>query len=157
MNNLAIMELTVKDAMTIHPLTVGPLTTIDKAKFIFEENKIHHLPIVDDDGILLGIISNSDVLLLIDWAVRHNQESAIRESNWLLRSQTASELCTKKVVAVYPDETLHNCYEIFKQKEIRALPVINGNSKLVGIITPLDIVTLFFKSKNKLYENSSTL
>jgi predicted transcriptional regulator len=67
----------------------------------------------------------------------------------LLRSQTANEFCTNNVVAVYAEETLYNCYEIFKQKEIRALPVIDGNSKLIGIITPLDIAAIFFKLNKK--------
>jgi predicted transcriptional regulator len=83
----------------------------------------------------------------MDWATKYRQEAAVRESNWLLRSQTANDLATKKLVAIHPEDTLINCYEIFKQKEIRALPVIDHLGKLVGIITPLDILNQVFKNK----------
>lgn len=142
-----LKHLKVKHAMTLHPFTVGPNTTVDKVKEIFEKEKIHHLPIVDDQGILLGITSYSDVMLLMDWATRFNQESALKKSALLLKSQIANDISAKKVVAILPDDTLQNCYEIFKQKEIRALPVITAEGFLVGIITPLDILILIFQNK----------
>jgi acetoin utilization protein AcuB len=144
----SLSHMHVKEAMTKKPITISPLTTIEKAKFIFDENKIHHLPIVDKEGVLTGIISYSDVLLLMNWGVKYNIDTAIKESNLLLRSQTASDLSSKKIVAVYPEDNLINCYEIFKQKEIRALPVIDHLGKLVGIITPLDIIKILFNNKN---------
>jgi CBS domain-containing protein len=142
MKSTPIKNLQVKEVMTIRPMTVLPHDTVDKVKDIFDTYLIHHIPVVDEDEKLLGIISHSDLDILLHWSTRLKLPVSDTYNDKLLHSTTAIELCSTHIMAVKPEDTLSDCFEIFKQNAFRSLPVINGEGKLIGIITPYDIMTI---------------
>ena len=52
----------VKDRMTPNPITVTPTTSFPEAFRIIKENKIHHLPVMDEDGKLVGVVTQTDMM-----------------------------------------------------------------------------------------------
>ena len=137
-----IRNMTVEQVMTHKPITVLPNTPLDKVKEIFEKNLIHHIPVVDEDDAILGIISNSDLDLLLHWGTKLNLPSSNIFNEKMIRSTTAIEICSTHVMAVKPQDTLADCFEIFRQNAFRSLPVINEEGQVIGIITPYDIMVL---------------
>ena len=71
--NYLIARLKVKEIMTKNPLTVQPNSTIGSAAMIMHENKIGGVPVVDESGKLVGIITESDIfemVVLHEWRLR---------------------------------------------------------------------------------------
>lgn len=66
--NYLLAKLTVEKIMTMDPITVGPEATVGDAARIMLENHIAGLPVVDENGELVGIITESDIFRMV---VRH--------------------------------------------------------------------------------------
>jgi acetoin utilization protein AcuB len=115
-------------------VTARPDDGARKAFFQMREEGIRHLPVVEDGGKLVGVISDRD-LRRPDWA-----EEAIDVSHaYRLEDDiTVGDLMTTNVVAVHTYDTLHKAVGIFMDRKYGALPVLNKDQELVGIITPLD-------------------
>ncbi len=142
-NNLKFQK--VVEAMTHNPFTVKQHTLLSEVKTLFDREAIHHLPVVDDNGYLLGIMSKSDLLLLLDWGTKFNLKSSELINEKLLNSNTALEICTQNFISVKTDDTLQTCFELFRENYFRSLPVLNDDNKLVGIITPFDLMNAAFQ------------
>ncbi len=145
MSNINLKSRKVMEVMTFHPITVKSDTPLLQVRDVLEKEAIHHLPVVDEDGCLIGIISKSDLLLVLDWGTKFNLKSSHVINDTLLNSNTALEICSKNVMAVRPDDTLQSCYELFRENYFRSLPVIDEEDKLLGIITPFDMMTAAFR------------
>jgi len=63
--NYLLANLKLKKIMTPNPLTIGPEATIGEAARLMLENKVSGLPVVDDDGKILGIITESDIFSMV--------------------------------------------------------------------------------------------
>ena len=137
-----IRDMNVEDVMTSKPITVLGHTSLDIVREIFDKNLIHHIPVVDEDDNLLGVISNSDLDLLLHWGTRLHLPSSDVFNDKMLHSTTAIEICSTHIMAVRPKDTLADCFEIFRQNAFRSLPVINEEGQVIGIITPYDIMVM---------------
>lgn len=126
--------------MTEQLITVNEGAILNDVKKIFDENNIHHIPVIKDDMTLVGIISSCDLNLMMDWGTKFELERSDFINEQILHSQNAIAICSKDLYTVSPETAISFCYEIFKTKNIRALPVVNKEFHIVGIVTPLDLV-----------------
>lgn len=140
MNTLEILKRPVKEYMTADVITVLSNSQLEEAKAIFDTNSIHHLPVVDDENRLEGIISKTDLLLLMDWGTKYDLTSSKRKNAFLLKSNLAIDLMEENVVSVSPDDTVEKCYDIFKENYFHAIPVVDDDHKLIGLITTYDLL-----------------
>jgi CBS domain-containing membrane protein len=140
MNTLEILKRPVKEYMTSDVITVLTNSQLEEAKVIFDTNSIHHLPVVDEDFRLEGIISKTDLLLLMDWGTKYDLTSSKRKNAFLLKSNLAIDLMEENVVTVNPDDSIEKCYDIFKENYFHAIPVVDAAHKLVGLITTYDLL-----------------
>ncbi len=134
----------VSEAMTHNPIVVNQDTSLTEVQIIFETEMIHHIPVIDDFGFLMGIISKSDLNLLLDWGTRLNLRSSQVKNEKLLSSNNADSICSPHVMAVRPEDSLMYCFEIFRENYFRSLPVVDDEGKIVGIITPYDLMVAAF-------------
>ncbi len=134
----------VSEAMTHNPIVVNQDTSLTEVQIIFETEMIHHIPVIDDSGFLMGIISKSDLNLLLDWGTRLNLRSSQVKNEKLLSSNNADSICSPHVMAVRPEDSLMYCFEIFRENYFRSLPVVDDEGKIVGIITPYDLMVAAF-------------
>ncbi|MCS7059663.1 MAG: CBS domain-containing protein [Anaerolineae bacterium] len=125
----------VRDWMTPNPVTVGPKTTLPEAHKIMKERKFRRLPVVDDAGRLVGIVTLSDVR---EASPSPATTLSIFELNYLLAQLTVDKIMTHEVVTVAPDATIRDAANLMLKHEVGALPVME-HGKLVGIITESDI------------------
>ena len=127
--------MNVKQRMTPAPITVTPKISHRQAVKIMQDNNIRRLPVVDEQGRLLGIVSESD---LLSTAPSQATSLSIYEIYTLLEKLTLDQIMTSPVIAVDEDCGLANAAHIMHQNKIGCLPVVRGDA-LVGIITETDI------------------
>jgi len=115
----------VSEVMTSDVITITKEATLKHFRDHFKNRGIHHL-LVEKKGELIGMISSED---------------AAKASSWILeQSVVASYIMTTDLKTVKPNDSLVKVINIFLSKNYRALPVIDENNKIKGIITPYDIL-----------------
>ncbi len=117
-----------ESGMIIDPVTLPLSATVGDAKAAMRENGIGGIPVVDENQVLKGIVTNRDLRFEKD-----NKRS-------ILEVMTAD-----KIVTALEGTTLSDAEQILQQNKIEKLPVVDANYKLVGLITFRDITKLTLK------------
>jgi len=116
----------VRDVMTRDPVTVRPDDTVWDAVVKMDELGIGALPVVDDEGRLVGIFTERDLLRRVVAKRRDPERTLIRE------------VMTPDPVYATPDDTLEDAKRLMARVKSRHLPIVEGG-RLVGIISIRDI------------------
>jgi acetoin utilization protein AcuB len=111
--------------MTTQPETVAGATSVREALEIIKQKPLRHLPVVDEAGQLVGIVSEKDLL-------RASNDAAIED------------VMTCDVITVTEYTALEDAARIMADHNISSLPVMR-NGKLVGIITETDLFMIFLE------------
>ena len=130
----------VKDHMTGNPITITGDTVISKAVEIMRRNHFHRLPVTDDNGRLLGLITGG---LVEEHSGAKSTSLSIFELNYLLSKTKVSEIMIKDVKTIREDVFLEEAAQMMIDNEIAVLPVVNDENKVIGIITEKDIFQAF--------------
>ncbi len=133
-----LSQISIADIMQENPVTVNANESLDRALELLSENKFRHLPVVDDDGNIQGLISDRDLLSVL-LRVRPDRLSERLENSWSKRR--VGQAMTKNPETVGPETTLYDAGTLFLDNQISCLPVTEGNH-LVGIVTESDFVRL---------------
>lgn len=125
----------ISSIMTRNLYTLESFDSIEDAGKLFKEKRIHHIPIVDS-GKLVGIVSKSDYLFF-----RKGFDDASSETEKTrVFNASVSEIMTKGIAKMEPDDRINVALEIFKKNILHAIPVVK-NERLVGIVTTHDIIS----------------
>jgi len=136
MNKIA--ENKIADVMTRKVWCVKPSDKLERAHRLFQAHPIHHLPVIDENGKLVGILSKSDFLKVNHMlALFDKQYEAYNQQ--LYRSMRVEEVMTKEVVSISPEASLSDAMKIFMQNRFHALPVVKHGT-VVGILTTFDLM-----------------
>jgi acetoin utilization protein AcuB len=129
----------VKERMTRNPVVVAPDVSVPQALKRMHEARVRRLPVVDDGGHLVGIVSDKDLL-------RASPSPATSLSVWeiayLLDEIKVRSVMTSKVITVTEDTPLEDAARIMADSKIGGLPVL-ADGRLVGIITETDLFRVF--------------
>jgi acetoin utilization protein AcuB len=106
-----------------------------------QEEKVRRFPVVDDDGKLVGIVSDQDLLYA---APSPATSLSIYELHYLYSRITVQEVMTRKVITVDEKDPLEEAARIMVDSKVGGLPVMRGD-KLVGIITETDVFKTFME------------
>lgn len=136
------MTVNVKDIMTPHVICVSTEDIVTKVDEIFKSHSIHHIPVLSTEGKIVGIISKSDFERISSGKSMFKLANRKEYNKTLYRTLRAVEIMTKNVKCIDSDVNLKEAIHIFKQNQVRALPVIHDD-EIVGIITPYDIMIYF--------------
>jgi acetoin utilization protein AcuB len=124
----------VSRIMTTNLVTVKPTDKLTRIKEIFDEKKIHHVPVVKGKQ-MVGIISKQDFLYYLHGFTESGRVMGIEA----LESATCDKIMTSGLAKLEPDSRINVALEVFKENLFHALPVVDGKN-LVGIITTYDII-----------------
>jgi len=125
-----------------HPvITVSPNTPMQEAHKLMRDERIRRLPVVDNNGKLVGIVSESD---LLNAAPSDATTLSVWEMNYLLSKITVKEIMTRNVITAHPDTPLEDAARKMVDNKIGGLPVVR-NGDVVGIITETDLFKIFLE------------
>jgi CBS domain-containing protein len=121
-----MMTLYASDVMIKEVLTIKESTPLKEVAKLLSERKITGAPVVNENGDLVGVISETDI---------------IRKTNSIgaWSPSTAGQIMTKPAVTVSPNETLQRICELMHNRSIHRV-VVAEDKKIVGIITTMDIL-----------------
>lgn len=126
----------VSSIMSTSLITVLEKDRLTRVRDIFKENKIHHIPVVENEKIV-GIISREDLFLFLKGIGQNSSEKNINETR--LSNYKVEVIMTRKLAKLESTDRIDVALDIFCENIFRALPVVD-NDKLVGIITTFDIL-----------------
>jgi acetoin utilization protein AcuB len=126
----------VREFMQRNPVTVAPHTPLMEAEWRMEERGFRHLPVVDVDDRLLGLVSERDLREATpsDAANVSRQELA-----YLLSRLTVQEVMSTPVLTARPEEPVEAAAIRMRENKIGALPVVEDD-RLIGIVTTTDML-----------------
>lgn len=131
----------VEQIMTRDVVTVSEQTKLSRMSELMKLHKLRHLPVVDDDGGLVGIVSHRDVQRAEPSPITTLD---IGEIKYLLSKVTASQIMRRKALTCSPDTLVEEAGCLMRQHRVGCLPVIR-DARLVGIITGVDLVDFFLQ------------
>ena len=125
----------IKYWMTADPVTVTPDTSVMKASQLMKENNVRRLPVVDEKGALLGIVSDRD---LKEASPSKATTLDVHELYYLLSELKVKDIMSRKVMTIDLDDTVEKAAVIMLEHKITGLPVVE-DGKLVGILSQGDV------------------
>jgi acetoin utilization protein AcuB len=125
-------ELQARQIMSTPVTTLSPNASIAGAWLLFRERRFRHFPVLAREGKLIGIISDRDLL-------HYTAEQTDAEKN---RERTIREVMKTRVLAASVDVEVRQIARIMFEQHIGAMPIVDDNEALVGIITRSDILRM---------------
>lgn len=131
----------VSDRMTHPVLTVSTKMPMQEAHKMMRDEKVRRLPVVDERGKLIGIVSESDFLHAAPSDV---SSLSVWEMNYMLSKITVEKIMTRDVITTQADTPIEEAARSMVDNKIGGLPVLKGG-ELVGIITETDLFKVFLE------------
>jgi len=128
-----MMNEKIETIMVTKLITLSPDQKLGDAVEIFKSKRIHHLPVVEN-GKLVGLITTYDI-----W--RASYQPFVNDDTLI------SDVMSKKIVKINPEDKVGTAAEIFLDNRFHALPVVNDENDLLGIVTSFDILRVQFKKE----------
>jgi CBS domain-containing protein len=119
------MHKSIQEAMTPDPTTIETTTTAQEAARIMKSDDIGSLPVVEGDK-LIGVVTDRDLAIRI-----------VAEGRGA--DKTVGEIASKDVVTVDPEQSIDEAARLMAEHQLRRLPVVEEDGRLVGILAQADI------------------
>lgn len=121
------MGTKIADVMTQRPRAVTAQMTVREAARLMDEEDVGSLPVVDEGGRLIGIVTDRDV--------------AVRVVGRGLDSDTTvvDDVASRHIVALTPDHELDDALELMAQEQVRRVPIVIRENQLVGMLAQADV------------------
>jgi CBS domain-containing protein len=143
--------LKVKDIMTTDVVTVTKETTVMELARLFSERHISSLPVLDQNGDLIGIVTETDlveqdkslhiptVISIFDWVIYLESDKKFEKELKKMTGGVVGDIYSNDIVTVSPESSISEVADLLSSRKITALPVVEGK-KLVGIISRIDLI-----------------
>jgi CBS domain-containing protein len=139
------MKTPVKDVMTTRVIWVKKEATFREMAIALRRNRVSAFPVIDDDGKVVGVVSEADLLTKEAMDGEPGMFSGIlhRRDAGKARGVTAGDLMTTAVVTVAPEDTVERAAHLMYERKVKRLPVVDANGHLVGIISRADVLSVY--------------
>lgn len=128
-------DYVVADLMTIDPISVAPEAQISDAERLMEVYDVTGLPVVEDDGTLVGVISETDLF-------REGTNLARLTGKEIGRLQVA-DMMSSPAITVDVDTPLVAAAKVMQDKKIHRLVAVSDAGRAVGVLSSMDFVRLY--------------
>jgi acetoin utilization protein AcuB len=138
------VDIFVKDHMRTPCITISEEAGLDRAMSIMRSQRIRHLPVVDSDGLMVGVITDRDLRMSME---EIEQGPSHAPKGYFLPALTkVKNVMVKNVLTTTPEMPLANAAVIMSERKIGCLPVLEpGTKKVLGIVTESDMLRLLAK------------
>jgi CBS domain-containing protein len=147
----------VEDLMTRSVITVLPSTDFQELVTIMAKHRVSGVPVVDEGGRLVGIVSEADLLRdgsedrrrtrALDWLLHPGRAQEAQE-----REHDAASIMTSPVVTVGPETSLWESIRTLRDAGVKRLPVVDASGRLVGIVSRADLLSAFVRTDEQIAE-----
>ncbi|MHB8909530.1 MAG: CBS domain-containing protein [Syntrophales bacterium] len=142
-----VRRVSVRDVMTVNVVKVRADADISEVTNLLSEHRISGMPVVDEDDRVIGVITEADVLSMAGMRKEHSFRDVIRH---LLgepfpgkrQSRSLREAMSSPAITTGPDADIREVAQILDERRIKRLPVVDGEGKLIGVISRADIVRI---------------
>lgn len=143
--------LKARDIMTREVHTVSMETSVDALARLFVDTGVSAMPVVDAQGKLEGIVTETDlvaqdqplhiptVVSLFDWVVYLESETRFAEQVKKMTARKVREICTSEVATCSPDTPVAQIVSLMLEHGVHMVPVVE-EGKLAGVVARLDII-----------------
>jgi CBS domain-containing protein len=145
-------EIKAKDIMVKDVISVGIDTSIEELSQILLKNRISGVPVIDEEGKLLGVVSEADIIVkdsdlhfprifkLLGGIIYLESLNKFKKNLVKHLATKVEDIMTKKVKTADPDMPVNKIADMMLEGNINRIPVIDEKRKVIGIITRADIV-----------------
>jgi len=149
----------VKDVMTTDVITVSTGDSVETCAKLLQANNISGLPVLDEAGRVAGMVTEGDLirrasrvkapgyLEILGGLIYLGSPKKFVEELQRAMSLEAGQLMSKNVIFISPDDTVEKAATLMVEKRIGRLPVVDGQQKLIGIVSRRDILSSLYNSK----------
>ena len=146
----------VKEIMTKEVYAVTTDCTVEKAAALLNEHGVNGLPVVNEDGKVVGMVTEGDLikraaevkkptyLEILGGIIYFDTPKEILDEFQKAMGKLVGEVMTKDVVTVIEDNTVEEAATILVRKRLKALPVVNKEGSLVGVLARRDILHFLY-------------
>jgi CBS domain-containing protein len=143
--------LSARDIMTTNVVTVTPEMSLQELAKIFVETGYSTVPVLDDKGMLVGIISETDlveqqkplhiptVVALFDWVLYLESQKNFKQEVDRITATSVGQLCRRDPITCSPDTDLREMAGLMSQHKVHLLPVME-NERMIGVVARLDLI-----------------
>lgn len=145
------------DVMVTHVITTGPDASVQDVANLLLSNRISAVPVVGDDGEILGIVSEGDLINRADNATAHRKSwwlNALASNDALAieytktHSRKVSDVMTHDVITASPETSVSEIAALLEKNSIKRVPIVNGG-KLIGIVSRANLLQGLASLKEK--------
>jgi acetoin utilization protein AcuB len=131
----------VSERMSTDLITIGPDFTIAEARSKMSKHSIRHLPVVENESELVGIVTDRDMRDAMPSTLvkkPNYEETVAKIMNYLV-----SDIMTRDPITIYGYFTIQDALLVIQKKKVGALPVIDEEGHLIGLLSTRDLLTAF--------------
>ncbi|MEL6922990.1 MAG: CBS domain-containing protein [Bacteroidota bacterium] len=139
------IDTPITEVMTKKVMSVAPTDTMDKVKALFEQWNIHHVVVINDQQEVLGLVSSTDYNRILNSFMLFNKQRNEKLNKATLQAVMVRDIMAKQFAYVYETDSLMKAVDMFRENLFRALPVVDRDKKLKGIITTYDLMIYAYK------------
>jgi CBS domain-containing protein len=122
-----IDSLRAHELMTRRVASVHPASSVERAARLMEDCDCGSLPVVGDNGVLVGIVTDRDIVIRV---VARGRD---------VRSAIVADCMSERVFACYADESVAECMAQMARHRVRRMPIVDARGRLVGIVSQGDL------------------
>jgi CBS domain-containing protein len=119
-------ERKIRDVMTSNPRSIEPSTPVQEVAKLMRDEDVGPIPIVEN-GTVTGIVTDRDIVLNV---VAEGSDPS---------STPVSQIASRDLVTIDPEQSLDEALRLMAQHQVRRLPVVEEDGKLVGIVAQADV------------------
>jgi len=131
----------VSRSMTQKVVTIDKNADILEAKELMEQYQIRHVPVVEPDGLLIGMITDRDLRSALPSTFFKKDKKAVKKA--VAPSIKVKEIMAQNLVTLSPMDTIQDALLLIQKTLVGALPVVDKKDKLLGIISVRDLLRAF--------------
>jgi CBS domain-containing protein len=158
------VKLTVRDIMTTNVVTVRADASFKDIAVRLREHRVSAFPVLDEDGTVIGVVSEADLLLKEALPL---SEEALSEEDALegarpgilrqraqekARAVTAADLMSRPAVTVGVEDSVEHAARLMYARGVKRVPVTDAAGRLVGIVSRADVLSVFGRADEEIRE-----
>lgn len=147
-----------RDVMVSPVVTVKPTSSVKDVAQTLLDQRISAVPVVDDDGKLVGMVSEGDLLHRSEagterrrswWLQAFTEDATLAAEFVKAHSRKVADVMTKDVITATPDTSLHEIAALLETKMIKRVPIVE-NGRLVGIVSRANLIQAVASGRKEL-------